>query len=745
VKARAPEGPLRTGNGRTVLIVDADPGVVAQGRRALEGAGYAVRTACGLAEALEALGQHRVDLLLLDDRLPGGDGLTFSARLQEAGHDLPVILMTASGGDAMVVGALRAGAVDFLAKSAEHLEYLPVAVERVLRQVETERQLAESEARLASVIGTARDAILVADAERRITLFNAAAERMFRCTAAEALGQPLARFLPDEPGTVGLVRGARADGEVFPLEASVSSTEVKGQVFYTVLAREASARVRAEGALRESEERFTTFMDNSPAIAFVKDEGGRYVYVSRGVQRSLGYEPADLLGKTDAELWQPETARALQEHDRAALASGKLLEVEETLPKASGGAVCCLAFKFPFPDRAGRRLLGGVAIDITAQKYAQEQLRQAAKMEGVGRLTAGLTHNFNNQLTVIAGCCELLLSTAPLDAPSRDLLQQVCKAGERAAALTRRLLDVSRQRPPSLEVVDLNLLVRESEWMLRLLLRSGIDLVTALAPELGRVRADPGGMQDVLVNLVANACDAMPRGGRLTLQTQNVDRDEAPAAQGPGRYVRLAVRDTGCGMDEATRAQAFEPFFTTKGVGKGTGLGLWMVHGVVQASGGHVEVDSAPGRGSTFEVYLPRLDEPDGQAAAGRMAPRGTETVLLAEDDEPGRSLDRLALESSGYTVVEARDGDEAVRAWQQHAGPIDLLVTDVLLPKMSGRQLVDALATLRPGLKVLFLSGYAEDAGVQPGALPEGMAFLPRPFPPIALARKVRELLGPV
>jgi len=335
------------------------------------------------------------------------------------------------------------------------------------------------------------------------------------------------------------------------------------------------------------------------------------------------------------------------------------------------------------------------------------------------------------------------------DDPSRGLLQEVHKAGERAATLTRQLLAFSRKQFLHVQVVDLNSLIADAEKMLSRLIGEDIQMVIEGDPTLGRLKADVGQIEQVLLNLCVNARDSMPRGGRITVLTRNVELDEGYAREHPyvkpGRYVLLAVRDTGVGMDEATRARVFEPFFTTKEPGKGTGLGLATVYRIVKQSGGSIEFDSAPGRGTTFEIYLPRVEEalPVSQSLSSEFkAPRGTETLLLVDDDAAVRALIRLALQTFGYQVLDVADGAAALLLSKAHQAPIHLLVTNVVMPGMSGRELADRLTALRPGLKVLYMSGYADDAIIRKGVTAGGAAFLPKPITPGMLARKVRLVL---
>jgi len=376
----------------------------------------------------------------------------------------------------------------------------------------------------------------------------------------------------------------------------------------------------------------------------------------------------------------------------------------------------------------------------------QDQLVQAQKMEAVGRLAGGVAHDFNNLLTVIRGRGQMLLQRLAPDDRLRRHVELIDHTAERAAGLTKQLLAFSRKQVLQPSVLDLNAIAAGTEKMLRRLIGEDIDLVTVLDPTLGRVKADPSQVEQVILNLVVNARDAMPQGGRLTIETQKVELDEAYArwhpGVRPGRYVMLAVSDTGVGMDAETQARLFEPFFTTKGPGKGTGLGLATVYGIVKQSGGNIFVYSEAGRGATFKVYLPRVDEPAEAIEPGPLpgvTPRGSETVLLVEDEEGLRDLAREVLEGQGYTVLEARHPGEALLMSERHEGPIHLMLTDVVMPGMSGRALADRLVPTRPPMKVLYMSGYTDDAIVHHGVLEQGVAFVEKPFTP---ARKVREVL---
>jgi nitrogen-specific signal transduction histidine kinase/ActR/RegA family two-component response regulator len=388
-------------------------------------------------------------------------------------------------------------------------------------------------------------------------------------------------------------------------------------------------------------------------------------------------------------------------------------------------------------------------VDITERKQLEEQFMQAQKMEAFGRLAGGVAHDFNNLLTVILGYCELGLQSLEPQEPLREHIEEIHKAGERAAGLTRRLLAFSRQQALAPQVLDLNTLVANLDKLLRRLIGEDIELVTIQSPGLGTVKADPGQLEQVIMNLVVNARDAMPQGGKLIIETANADLDEAYAGRHvtvkPGPYVTLAVSDTGTGMDAGVLAHIFEPFFTTKERGKGTGLGLATVYGMVKQSGGNVWAYSEPGRGTTFKIYLPRLKEialePSPLITCIPLA-QGSETILVVEDEEEVRALVRGILQGRGYSVLEASRPSEALATCQHHKGPIHLLLTDVVMPEMSGPELAQRFKGFHSDARVLYMSGYTGDAIVHFGILDSANPFVQKPFTTDAFAQKVREVL---
>ncbi|MDT5122162.1 MAG: two-component system, cell cycle sensor histidine kinase and response regulator CckA [Acidobacteriota bacterium] len=507
-------------------------------------------------------------------------------------------------------------------------------------------------------------------------------------------------------------------------------------------------RKRAEEELLQSEQRYRLLFELNPQPMWVFDlETLSFLEINEAAIHHYGYSREEFLTMTIKDIRPPEDVPNLlanissitPEHEEAGIwkhskKDGTLIDVEIT------------AHELTFYGRPAQIVL---AYDVTERKVLEEQLRQSQKLEAVGQLAGGVAHDFNNLLTVITGYSDLSLRRLDKDDPLRSNLEQIKKAGERAASLTRQLLAFSRKQVLQPKVLQLNAVVADVDKMLRRLIGEDIDVLTVLEPGLGQIKADPGQIEQVLLNLAVNARDAMPQGGKLTIETANVYLDNQyvrrHTAIQPGNYVMLAVSDTGCGIDVETQARMFEPFFTTKEQGKGTGLGLSTVYGIVKQSGGHLWVYSEVGKGTTFKIYLPRIDGvTEGDAAPNTPAelPRGQETVLLTEDEEQVRQMIRMILEMSGYRVLEAADGEEALAIYKQYEGEIDLIMTDVVMPLMSGRELVQSLEILHPGIKVLYMSGYTDDAIVRHGLLDQEIVFLQKPFTPDVLLRKVRKVL---
>ncbi|WP_447973626.1 response regulator [Nitrospira sp. Kam-Ns4a] len=511
-------------------------------------------------------------------------------------------------------------------------------------------------------------------------------------------------------------------------------------------------RQRIEEALRKSEERFALICQTVNDVLWDWDLQTDAVWWNEGFQTRFG-EPAEEIG-SGIESWRSRLHPA--DRDRvlggleAVLASGRVRWSDEyRFRRADGSFASVLDRGYVIRDARGRPLrMVGTMLDLSEQKELEAQLRQAQKMEAIGQLAGGIAHDFNNLLTVITGYSQLLLEHLQTDEALRTQVEEIKKAGDRAAALTRQLLAFSRQQAVQPRLLDLNAVIRNVAQMLCRLLGERIDLHIHAASDLWPVKADPNQLEQVLMNLAVNARDAMPDGGRLTIATQNVELDRAYACThpsvNPGPYVRLAVSDSGCGMDEATLARIFEPFFTTKEPGKGTGLGLPTVYGIVKQHGGSIVVSSEPGRGSSFTIYLPRADAPALVPPAEEAAApsRGTETILLVEDEEAVRRFARTVLEQHGYTVLEAETGAEALRISQAYGAPIHLLVTDLRMRGMSGEELAERLTRLAPAIKVLFMSGYCDRPLPHHGMHDPAAAYLQKPLTPEGLLRRVRAIL---
>jgi len=556
------------------------------------------------------------------------------------------------------------------------------------------------------------------------------------------------------------IAARRAQGEDSreDLESHVAQRTAQLAAANQELETEVAERKSAEEALRDSEGRYRLLFESNPLPMWVYDlETLAFLAVNEAAERRYGYSSEEFLQMSITDIRPPEdVARLLSSLPASAdgLSEGGTWRHR----KKDGALIDVEITSYPL-SFAGRRTELVLANDITERKHAEEalrrsesQLRQALKMEAVGKLAGGIAHDFNNLLTAITGQSEMCLRRLTPEDPIYGRIDEIKKAGDRAAVLTRQLLAFSRKQILQPEVIDLNHVVFEVSKMLQRLIGEDIDLLLGLGADIGSVKADPNQLEQVLMNLTVNARDAMPTGGKLTIETSNVQLNEAFAGRHlsvpPGDYVMLAVSDTGCGIDAATQARIFEPFFTTKEVGKGTGLGLATVYGIVKQSGGSLWVYSEVGQGTTFKIYLPCVEGPVEKvkvvAKHGELA-AGVETVLLVEDESVVREMAMEILVECGYSVLEAKDGAEALQLARQHAGEIHLMLTDVVMPRMSGRDLAEQLAIFRPEVKVLYMSGYTDDAIVHHGVLDEGTAFIGKPFTMEALAKKVRETLDAV
>ncbi|MGO9835756.1 MAG: response regulator [Polyangiaceae bacterium] len=563
-----------------------------------------------------------------------------------------------------------------------------------------------------------------------------------------ALGMASALVLPivarDEALGLLLLASGRKDlagveGEAFVRAARSVSMQL-GQ---------ALALSRAFSKLARAEERYRTLLENARDAIGVASLDGTILEVNQGWERVTGIPRAQLVGHNVSE-FAPADAQAEHQSDYdKAVAKGSDSVAPPTPLQRPDGSVIQVEMSRTVIDVGGERYVLSIGRDVTDRLRLEEQLRQAQKMDAIGSLAGGVAHDFNNLLSVILSYTELVLGELKPGDQIRDDLEEVRRAGQRAGELTRQLLAFSRQQMLRPRVLDLNPVLAGMEKMLRRLLGEAIELSLLTFTKIGKVHADPSQIEQVIMNLAINAGDAMPNGGKLSIETSNVELDAAYAVHHhgliPGPYVMLAVTDTGTGMSAATRARIFEPFFTTKEKGKGTGLGLATAFGIVKQSAGYIWVYSEPGKGTTFKVYLPRRDQ-EAEEVVPAPPPltnlRGSETILLVEDEEQVRNLARAILGRNGYNVLDAQNGGEAFLVCEQYEAKIHLLVTDVVMPRMSGRQLAERLAPLRPEMRVLFMSGYADNSIVHHGVLDAGVAFLQKPITPDALLRKVRQVL---
>ena len=524
---------------------------------------------------------------------------------------------------------------------------------------------------------------------------------------------------------------------------------------YRGIIRDITERKKVEEALRESEEKYRDLVENINDILYATDEHGTVTYIAPTIESLSGYTTSEIIGRPFSEFVYKEDIPFVLEKFQQDV-SGHAEPNEYRMLTKSGVVRWVRTSSRPFFRETRVVGLRGVTTDVTDRKRAEEesealreQLRQSQKMEAIGRLAGGIAHDFNNLLTIIKGYSQLSLIELKEDSPLKGSIEQIDKATDRAADLVRQLLAFSRRQILEMRVLDLNTTLANLHNMLRRLIGEDIELTMVLAEDLGRVKTDLGWIEQAIMNLVVNAKDAMPKGGKLTIETANVELDEAYArahvAVTSGRYVMIAVSDTGAGMTPEVRERLFEPFFSTKEKDKGTGLGLSTVYGIVKQSGGNIWVYSEPGKGSTFKIYLPRVDEPLEQPREkllGDELLRGSETIRLVEDEEEVRKLAVRVLERQGYKVLSARDGDEALLVCERHKDPIHLMLTDVVMPGMSGHEVAKRLEPSHPEMKVLYMSGYTDNAIVMHGVLVQGVNYIQKPFTVNGLTKKVREVL---
>ncbi len=806
----------------SLLVVDDERSVLEALVEALGDRGFVVLTAESGPAAVALIAERPIDIVLLDLRMPGMDGIATLEALKARDPDVEVILVTAHATFQTAVSAIKREAYDYIAKPFD-LDALERLVRRALAQRRLRAEIRSATARadalearyheLAAVtrVGEAilrapdvaamlqgvldialavggfdAGAIHILDGDRRLGGLSVRQGARPVDEGAAALHElPQGRLLADAASRRRAVvcAPAAASGAVGAAAWVVAVPVVAGEAVMGVLELASYAsrpvppaelrtlemigtqiglgleKVRLEEAARQAgrgltaseraRERLAAVLEATPDLVAIADADGRRIYMNQAARRLLGLDDTADISHTTLADNRPAWARAriLEEAIPTAVRDG-LWQGEADLLTSDGEEVPVSQVIVAHRGTDGAvEFLSTIAHDLRDQRRLEAELREATKFEAIGRLAGGVAHDFNNYLTAIGGFCERLREQlGPTSLAGRDAAE-IQRTVDRASALTRQLLAVGRRQVLKPSLVDVNGVIGGMLPLVRQLTGERVQVVTALAPSVGRVRTDPGQIEQVLTNLVVNARDAMPNGGTLIIETANADLDTGYARRHvsvrPGTYVLLAVSDTGTGMSRETRDRLFEPFFTTKTAGKGTGLGLSTVYGIVKQSGGNIWVYSEPGRGATFKIYLPRVPdavEPLPAPVTAVESRRDARTILLVEDDDIVRRLARQALEDSGYRILEATDGDDARRVSEKHAGPIDLLLTDVVMPRLNGPDLARLLAAARPGLPVLYMSGYADQAIYRSGVLDQEASFLAKPFTLDALRRRVRD-----
>jgi two-component system cell cycle sensor histidine kinase/response regulator CckA len=716
-----------------------------------------------------------IELILSDYSMPQFNGLRALKLLQELNLEIPFIIVSGTIGEAVAVDAMRAGANDYLMKG--NLARLGPTIVRELQEADNRRArrtaeaaLLESEDRYRDLVENSHDLICTHDLSGRILSLNR--------TAAQVLGYDQENLLNKNirdvlfPGfedkfdhyVVALQKTGTAQGVMVVRTKSGEKrlwkyqntlrTEGVAVPIVRGMAHDVTDQRYAETALRENQTRMAGIVNSAMDAIISVDPEQTIVLFNAAAERIFGCSATEAIGRPIDRFIPKQFADRHKQHIRD---FGKTGVTSRTM-RSQGALTGLRADGEEFPieasisqiEVAGQKLFTVILRDVTERKQLEEQFRQSQKMEAIGRLAGGVAHDFNNMLTAIIGYSQIVQAQLDEASPIRRDIKEIENAGHRAAGLTAQLLAFSRKQVLQPKVLDLNEVISSVDNMLRRVIGEDIDLVASTTPGVGHVKADPGQIEQILLNLAVNSRDAMPQGGKLTIETANVELDDVYAGSHadvlPDQYVMLAVGDTGHGLDPETQSHIFEPFFTTKERGKGTGLGLSTVFGIVKQSGGHIWVYSEPGRGATFKIYLPRVDEVPISTRVGAtpvMSLRGSETILLVEDDDLVREFARTALQAYGYTVLLAADAASALEQSGQRIGLISLMVTDVVMPRMTGRVLSERLRRSRPEMKVLYMSGYTDDAIVHHGVLDAETDFLQKPFTPVALARKVREVLG--
>ena len=739
----------------------------------LSAAGFspAIDRVASLEEFTNALGSKSYDLALAETLAANSRWRELGGALQSARVPVPLVALTEHPGQASGSARLDEVALDFL--SPEELYRLPRLARQALEMKALREQAAaareaqrSSEERYRVLFERNVAGVFRASLDGRLLDLNETCARMFGYAGRdEARAHTLQEALAGSAGYERLKQRLleqksinnfelqlhRRDGQFLWVLATASLVEdaTEAPVIEGTLL-DITEWKHASEALQQSENRFRAMVENSTDAISLVDAQGKVLYSSHAISPIFGYSLEERKGKNIFELVHPEDVGETQPLFKKLLQSPFTSVSTQIRYRHKDGT-------WRWIEALGTNLLEEPSVkavvinyrDISERRQLQEQLFQAQKMEAVGRLAGGVAHDFNNLLTAILGYSDMVLEKLPRNSLLRRYTSEIKKAGERAASLTRQLLAFSRLQVMAPQVLDLNTVISDMEKMLRRVIREDVSLATVLEAAVGRIKADPSQIEQVVLNLAVNARDAMPHGGNLTLKTSGVTLEEGFTTQGirvqPGDYVLLEVTDTGCGMDPETRARAFEPFFTTKEKGKGTGLGLSTVYGIVKQSGGYIWLHSESGRGTTFRIYLPRVDEATGPAKSSEAAAkphRGNETILLVEDEGSVRDLLRTVLRSKGYEILEAKNGEEALEVCMSWQKPIHLTLTDIVMPQMNGRELARRVAALHPETKVLYMTGYAGNKVGGMEVLEEDAQFIQKPFSAESLGDKIRSIL---
>lgn len=768
-------------NPATKILVVEDENIVAKDiQNTLKALGYTVTAVVASGEeAIQKAGETQPDLVLMDIMLKGYQDGVEAARQIFARFNIPVVYLTAYTDETTLQRAKVTEPYGYILKPFEERE-LHIAIEMAIYKHKMAKKLKEREQWLATILRSINDAVIVTDDKSLVTFMNPVAEMLTGWKQKDALGKNLAevfKIVSAENHTAAQPASRNgdvanysllvaSDGREIPIDDSAAPIrDENGNLTGAVLVfRDISARQQAEAELhrrflqiQHSEERYRALYDDNPAMFFTVDVGGKILSVNQFGADQLGYKVEELVGQSVLNVFYEQDKLTAQQNLTAWLRNPEqIAPCELRKVRKDGTLLWVKELARVVRDSDGRPVVLIVCEDVTKSKQMEEallereeQLRQAHKMEAIGRLAGGVAQDFNNMLAAIIGTSEMAMLELHRDHPLRKDLKEIKQTADRAANLARQLLTFARRQIIAPSLLNLNNVLQNLDKLLHRLAGEGVDLAISTAPDLGFAKVDSGQIEQMIINLASNARDAMPNGGKLKIETVNVTLDDAHARQHPeitsGEYVMLMVRDTGAGLTEEMKKHLFEPFFSAKDTGKGTGLGLATAYSIVQQNHGHIAVDSASGQGTAFRIYFPRL------ADAG-IAPEhdqslvpstGTETVLLVEDEPAVREVAVRLLRERGYHVLVAANGDEALQLAKAHAkDKIHLLITDVVMPRLSGKMVADQLKALQPDMKVLFISGYADDTIIQPGKGDASLAFLQKPFSPALLAHKIRAML---